>query len=329
MISNFVPLKKQKMMKKIITFLLLVIICSNSFADGLTATLKHGDDIKAYYGVDALKNAYSAAVDNDVVTLSPGLFNAPETIGKSIALIGSGAFNSPCTYLTTTQITANNVNIQGVYFSDQLTLGAISSCYIKCCNINYLYGSTAGNHINTVVDECVIHNAYCTSKSVNLAFKNCTIDRFDSNSSSNIIYVTNCMIYYAYTSSDDSMPYGIYKNNIIVWGGNRFYYIAIPSPSEFYFNCFINTCRSSNSITLSGTNNGNSYQYKTYSDFVFSYPAQPLKYGNGQDGTPLGIYGGSGFSPYPSIPRIVSKTIDPNTDKDGKINVSITVKAEK
>lgn len=307
------------------------MICSNSFADGLTATLKHGDDIKAYYGIDAFKNAYITAVDNDVITLSPGQFDAPETIGKSIVLIGSGAVCSPCTYLTTTQITANNVSIQGILFSQSLNLGAISSCYIKRCNINYLYGSTAGDHINTVVDECVINHAFCTSKSENLAFKNCTIDRFDNNFTSNLIYVTNCMIYYVYTSSDNyNIPYGIYKNNIIVWGGKNYTRsITIPSPSEFYCNCFINTCESSNSITLYGTNSGNIYQYNAYSNIVYSYPAQPLKCGNGQDGTPIGIYGGSGFSPYPSIPRIVSKTIDPNTDKDGKINVSITVKAEK
>lgn len=66
------------MMKKIITFLLLIVICSNSFADGVA--LKNGDDIKVYYGVDAFKNEYSAVVDNYVVTLYSCQYNAPKTI---------------------------------------------------------------------------------------------------------------------------------------------------------------------------------------------------------------------------------------------------------
>ena len=48
----------------------------------------------------------------------------------------------------------------------------------------------------------------------------------------------------------------------------------------------------------------------------------------GDDGTPVGITGGSGFSPYPSIPRITSKQIDSKTDAQGKLNVKITVSTE-
>ena len=48
----------------------------------------------------------------------------------------------------------------------------------------------------------------------------------------------------------------------------------------------------------------------------------------GDDGTPIGITGGSGFSPYPSIPRITSKQIDSKTDSEGKLNVKITVSTE-
>ena len=48
----------------------------------------------------------------------------------------------------------------------------------------------------------------------------------------------------------------------------------------------------------------------------------------GDDGTPVGITGGSGFSPYPSIPRITSKQIDSKTDSEGKLNVKITVSTE-
>lgn len=45
----------------------------------------------------------------------------------------------------------------------------------------------------------------------------------------------------------------------------------------------------------------------------------------GDDGTVVGPYGGSGFSLYPSIPRITESKIDTYTDGDGKLNVKVKV----
>ena len=59
------------------------------------------------------------------------------------------------------------------------------------------------------------------------------------------------------------------------------------------------------------------------------YPAYPKNAPNGDDGTQVGPLGGRGFSPYPAVPRIVSRTIDGSTDDEGRINVKIEVKAEK
>jgi hypothetical protein len=59
-----------------------------------------------------------------------------------------------------------------------------------------------------------------------------------------------------------------------------------------------------------------------------SYPAQPKNAPNGDDGTVVGPYGGTGFSEYPAIPRIISKDIDGKTNDEGQINVKIEVKAE-
>ena len=44
----------------------------------------------------------------------------------------------------------------------------------------------------------------------------------------------------------------------------------------------------------------------------------------GMDGTVVGILGGTGFSKFPSIPRITSSTIDSHTDSQGKFNVKIS-----
>jgi hypothetical protein len=49
----------------------------------------------------------------------------------------------------------------------------------------------------------------------------------------------------------------------------------------------------------------------------------------GDDGKPVGLYGGTGFSPHPNIPRIVDSQIDSNTDEAGKLNVKIKVEVNK
>lgn len=52
--------------------------------------------------------------------------------------------------------------------------------------------------------------------------------------------------------------------------------------------------------------------------------------GAASDGTDIGIYGGSGFSEETSlapIPRIVSKSVDEQTDASGKLTVTVTVKS--
>ena len=158
-------------------------------------------------------------------------------------------------------------------------------------------------------------------------------------------YITNCVVwnwYYNATSSASFLqPYAIYKNNVI--GG---YYpgstsFNASSFSEFYNNLFINVSNvSSESYNIlvnfpSGCVNSGNISRKNWSayyaseDSVMTYPAASMKTTvAGQDGTPIGITGGTGFSEWPSIPRITSKTIDSSTDADGKINVKIAVKVE-
>ena len=47
----------------------------------------------------------------------------------------------------------------------------------------------------------------------------------------------------------------------------------------------------------------------------------------GDDGKQVGMFGGTGFSTNPSIPRIIESTIDSYTDASGKINVKIKVES--
>ncbi len=81
-------------------------------------------------------------------------------------------------------------------------------------------------------------------------------------------------------------------------------------------------------INSGNTDSGTSSNYLAESsNFIGNYKAHSFNK-KGDDGTPVGITGGSGFSPYPSIPRITSKQIDSKTDSNGKLNVKITVTTE-
>lgn len=188
------------------------------------------------------------------------------------------------------------------------------------------------------------------------------------NTSANIAYIANCVIYdFVYdhtmpTSNDagiaiaPSIPVAIYKNNVLGIDVSCYYYsysssssksyyyykVHFSSPSEFYYNIYAMTYYNnmagyskyytldwSNVYFKSGCQNaGNTKGARSYVVSGTQYPAVLTNPGYGQDGTLRGPQGGTGFSSYPSIPRVTSKTIDSNTDADGKLNVKITVKAQ-
>ena len=54
------------------------------------ALLQHGNDVTAFQGSTAFKNAVDAADDGDVITLSQGVFTGEIFIKKSISIYGAG-----------------------------------------------------------------------------------------------------------------------------------------------------------------------------------------------------------------------------------------------
>ena len=359
-------------MKRIVLWVVsLVLVSANVFADGLTATLQQGERMTPFYGVDAFKQAYAAADSGAVITLSAGTFNNVDTIAKSIKIIGNYAFDASSpetTILASAIIAANKVTIDGIYFSGSVTLGNIEDCKIVHSWMNNLnYSSTSAWHTNTIVDQCVIKNETAIKQGRNYTIKNSTINKFGAyNTSDNIAYITNCVIYnFVYDHTDPgkrdagigispSIPVAIYKNNVLgidvtcyrysYSSTIKYYYyynVYFSSPSEFYYNIYAMTYYQYSTNSYYYTYDGSNVYYKsgcqnagntkkTRSSVVSGtqYPAVLTTPGYGQDGTLRGPQGGTGFSSYPSIPRVTSKTIDSNTDADGKLNVKITVKAQ-
>lgn len=292
------------------------------------------------------------------------IVNSIEKPMKIVGNFGLDESSVERTILSSLSIAANKVTIDGIYFSGSVTLGNISDCKISHSWIQgaLQYASIESWHTNTVVDQCVIKTETAIRQGKNYTIKNSTINKFlELNTSSNVAYISNCVIWnfcYNHTNipynagriptTSDRIPYAIYKNNILIVDitsytyksssviSNNYYSYLLSSPKEFYNNYFAVTCYNSYggiysspqffsdciSFAAGCINESNSIQKIALST---KYPANGLSLGNGQDGTPLGITGGSGFSLYPNIPRITSSTIDSNTDNDGKLNVTIKV----
>lgn len=319
------------MKKIIISLFALFAVSMNVFADGMTATLQHGDQTTPYFGYDAFVNAYNAAVDGDVIILSAGTFSDVKEIRKSIKLIGNYAMEdkpSERTTLGVAKIYTDNVTIES------LSLGELCIYRDNCTVVRSMIVTLSGSsHNNTLVDQCVIKHEDAMKDANNYTIKNSTICRFSSmNKSSNTVFITNCCIYYFIGyNSYSKRPYAIYKNNFLgidYLGYNSETYTA-TAPSEFYNNIFfrIGTQQKVVSIEFGDgcANSGNFYNSDKATDYPLVYPNLDASFGNGQDGTPIGVTGGTGFNPYPNIPRITETTIDSYGNTTGKINVEIKV----
>lgn len=353
--------------------MLFALYCMSAsvFADGLTATLQQGEKMTPFYGVDAFKQAYEAADSASVITLSAGKFNnISGSVIKSVKIIGNyglDASSDERTILPSMTIEANNVKLDGIYFSGNVVLGDIENCFIQHSWIEgtLKYLSTSAWHTNTIIDQCVVKDETAIKQGKNYLLKNSTIYKFSEfNTNTNIAYITNCVIYqlcYNHGSPkpttgtgedySPSIPKAVYKNNIIGTDVTNYtyanlycyYVIHFTSPSEFYGNAFANIgycfmsgsqyqvqpTRSNMYVFDSGCQNSSNTTF-AWKDILTSnqYPSTPKNPGNGQDGTIRGPYGGTGFKLYPAIPRIISKTIDSSTDAEGKVNVKLTVKIE-
>lgn len=248
-------------------------------------------------------------------------------------------------------INANNVKIEGIKFSHGLVLRGISNLHISHCYIPILYATA--EHNNTIVDQCYIEKDYGGNFNVNYCIKNSFIDESVGG------MVLNCVVYRAQYYDDINIHFvkllSEYRNSIMgffCYGGKRDY--------DYWWNDYLLVCFSSFASKIANGNNlgflypfhwdGNSFilidylktcvpknseigdsgNYDSYANiFDDNLPWYDPNYikttVTGDDGTVVGPYGGTGFSLYPSIPRITESKIDTYTNGEGKLNVKVKV----
>ncbi len=347
-------------MKKLFLSLIAVAVGTlSSFAQSdLVATLSHGSSLSTYSGEDALANAYEAAVDGDIITLSPGTFIGVD-MNKAITIRGIGYKPMENNDYQSTKISgemtievpsgaASPFEMEGLDVLDDVAIygneqpivimgkcrfksvvaAGISMNMVSCINgfvsaLIYKGSYNYGEHLNTTI--------YC----YNCVIASVRASGFDTNYKKTAkIIATNCIV------GDDSNNVGSELYNcIITCNGHALSETCIAK------NCiginlnsgpsvFDNNYDSSNIMiegqgevafrkvftTATSISAGlDSYQ-ETY-ELTETAAATYL----GEDGTQVGIYGGAHpFNLTPTIPQVTNFTVNSTTVGD-QLKVKINV----
>ena len=316
--------------------LICTLLCANVlWAQEQLATLKHNGNISVYYGANAFVEAYNAAANGDIITLSDGTFNAPLSgnnpapITKGITLRGNGAQpdsvrGTQGTYLLT-RINVQNLQdtasfeAEGIFFQDF----QVSSSYdIKLTN-------------------CCVRNI--NAPGCGLQARNCiiTIGSY-SGGNTHPHNFTNCVLCMG-TDYTDVIPTYSILTNCIIKGGDEY----LNSNSSLLNNCIIipaysrrNMGETCNNSILCGFNNlpGTtnvamevSDVFETWDGNTFSFDPNTYKLKAnvansvlGNDGTQVGIFGGDfPFSFTPSYSVIKRLDVPNRTDENGMLNIDV------
>lgn len=332
-------------MKKLFLSLIAVGIGTvMSYAQStLVATLSHEGTITTYYSASALSDAYSAAVDGDLITLSSGTFNAVD-IDKRLTIRGAGMEPNSATGTLPTIISGDfylykdNVTLEGIYHNSTITCRNNDVTFIKCRFKN-------------------IRN-YFDSKMKNFNFINCRVAALLKTSLEASITCVNSIINYPENAKKSSSSF-IFTNCIVSrgnWGGQEFYrstmtnciYIEnnVNNPLDASHNLYNTICvyANKNEVNLlANVSNGTSTEvegfsnvFSTFANFTGEFPDSE-KFGLtdnakatylGLDGTEVGIYGGAmPFDPTPTGPQITKCNVASKSTADGKLSVDIEVKS--
>jgi hypothetical protein len=340
-------------MKTIIKSVFVVIFLISIIANAQQkVALHHIGTTTIFSGSNPLIDAYTAAVANDTIYLPGGTFVPPANFDKKIAIFGAGHYENATLATGKTFINGNvalkenadNFYIEGVEVNGNFVFSdneSVNQVVVKRCKINGalnvvgnlsipstnfgLFGSVVLGNIDLAnAQNVLISNSIIQSRvfnSIGNAFNNnIFMDEY-------VHYGNEAPINGDNNQVNNNIFTKVNYGNLIIGNGNvaKNNLCALPTPS---FGTL---------PTVSGNYFGiaQSAIFINHSDATFKYSEdyhlQNTTSYLGIDGTQVGIYGG--LFPYkegaiPSNPHIVSKTIDPQTNVTGQLNIQVVVKAQ-
>ena len=348
-------------MKKLFLLLIAAAVGTMScFAqEDFVATLSHGTELSTFTGEDGLAQAYEAAVDGDVITLSPGVFVATD-INKCITLRGAGCKPMLSNgYVPTQVIGTLNITVPAEFSSAPTLEGfeALGGVYLsrsgeKIAPVNFLKcrfnSDVYGRGVSLNATSCIFASSLYASYYNNSNYLNTTLNCY------------NCIIKYAYSdglyTSSNSYAIGkITATNCILGYRNDL-------PRSVLVNCIViddwgytlsSECLANNCVGMNhyyNDDNRNIFSnvyapntmlegYKPYSSIFKTFAdIGNLPYGEtyeltdeaaaqylGEDGTQVGVYGGtSPFNLSLTNPQITKFSVSSATE-NGQLKVKINV----
>lgn len=342
-------------MKKILLLFAAMLVAMTATAQTPTATLSHEGTAKCFYGKEAFVNAVAQSADGDKITLSSGLFTATD-IDKSITVKGAGMSADTINGIEPTVISSDftiqkeNVILEGLFMSGGLTLNHYNNIKIISCTIE---GTIKNNnsHKKGVVNKYFIGcktlndsyglTAYCDS--INLYINNCYIKLLANTATTtyhaNHIEILNSIIGLGGSGTSSSISNSSLINSIMI---PKTATMRLQSSNYAYYNVGIGASALFENISAAyGTQIGITNKtvenfsdiFKTFTgsnqsefeDYALTSAAANTYLGD--DGTQVGIYGGSmPFNPRVNNPYITKCTVAEKSTPQGTLSVDIEVK---
>lgn len=331
----------KKLLLRFVMLFVAAVFTNSTFAQSsVLATLSHDGTVTPYYGVSALKEAYDAAVDGDVVTLSSGLFTAVD-LTKSVSIHGAGMALDTIKVIEPTVIAGDfkinrsssetaSITIEGIYHNGIITYDSChNTMFIKCRLTDFkdTHYSTSclkevyfvhcrigsslklGQNCSASLINCVAEGCDCfDNKTSNFEFRNCVLRVEPHRISSSIL--RNCIIIPTFNST---------------FGKSNSFYNNIGISSKTIFPDLPNQTnkRLTEYTSVFKTYTGEPISTMDNETFELTDAAKTTYLG---DGTEVGIHGGSfPFDPAPTIPQITKCKVASKSTADGKLSVDIEV----
>ena len=311
-------------MKKFV--LLIFALCYTVVAysqgtDQVSAILQHGDTETIFIGNTGLAQAYSAAVDGDVIILSQGIFNTINNMSKALTIYGAGFEDNAETNTATT-------TINGTFKLGDGSDTEFDGIHIEGVKINGYLGLNSQLKNVTIQRCCITNNVELNHNTENVTFRQCYMlgDILGQYKHANGLLIFNCFVrkninnfsVYSFVHIDHSYMGNMYSrvyreyaqflwtNSIINKLENDLPlgYAAIVKNCIFFVDNYYNDVDLENCYRLNSVADifadGENADYTPTRTFELKDPETYV----GTDGTPIGPSGGAGWNKVPSNPYV-------------------------
>jgi len=344
-------------MKKI--FCILVLLWKVTFLQAQQAPIMvcdpTGVNCAPFYNLDA---AINAANPGDYVYIPGGGWTISVVINKPLKIIGAGFHPDSSQVTGTTLISGNmyfNNNTQGTELSGFYLTGNIGTnswssdtlknfliskvntnnihptsaiypgqwtqmqnCVIRNSVIRtFLYGSSASSAGN-LIENSILRGIYAINNSV---IKNCIITGWNAESYGmfNSVTIKNTVFTLGQGSNSNANYNVILKNNLVLGTDMTYTGSGVPTNCLYDTNC---------SDHFNNCSNLTSYNFN---DIQYQLKNSSTAKNAGDDGTDIGIFGGSNpwkMGAIPSNPHIYYSNIPGSTNNIGSLPVQVKVRTE-